>query len=551
MNYSRQIRTLLAALAALFLTATLHAQVPALINYQGRVAVDGVNFDGAGQFKFALVNVDGSETFWSNDGTSFAGSEPAAAVPLTVAKGLYSVLLGDTSLGASMTDLPSTVFSNHDVRLRVWFDDGVNASQLLAPDQRLAPAAYVADGAINSSTIADGAIVAAKIAPAAINGTHVAAGSLDFNHLIVPAAPGAGQVLGFNGNGFSWTTGGGGGDSVFSLNPATNDAYYNGGKVGIGTSVPATAFEVNGMVRSTRIGVAPQYIELNGGDSGSIKLTAQSLATAEKILFIENLSGEATPGANNNMQFVLGTTAARSTKMTITKDGAVGIGTASPLAKLHVSHPTSVSHRIETTGGTNAFSLVEFVNANGGWNIGTSRNFNADQFFVARLGAPPLFAIQPNGDAFVAGTMSCKVLTIRGGADLAEPFQMKEDELDKGSVVVIDEEHPGRLKRSMSAYDTRVAGIISGANGINPGIALHQEGVVEGGQNVSLSGRVYVQADATAAPIKPGDLLTTSDTPGHAMKVTEHARAQGAVIGKAMSSLNEGTGMVLVLVTLQ
>src|SRR5678816_641770 len=93
MNYSRQIRTLLAALAALFLTATLHAQVPALINYQGRVAVDGVNFDGAGQFKFALVNVDGSETFWSNDGTSFAGSEPAAAVPLTVAKGLYLSLI--------------------------------------------------------------------------------------------------------------------------------------------------------------------------------------------------------------------------------------------------------------------------------------------------------------------------------------------------------------------------------------------------------------------------------------------------------------------------
>ena len=73
----------------------------------------------------------------------------------------------------------------------------------------------------------------------------------------------------------------------------------------------------------------------------------------------------------------------------------------------------------------------------------------------------------------------------------------------------------------------------------------------EGGQNVAISGRVYVHADASNAPIKPGDLLTTSATPGHAMKVTAHARAQGAVIGKAMSSLNEGTGMVLVLVTLQ
>jgi hypothetical protein len=46
-------------------------------------------------------------------------------------------------------------------------------------------------------------------------------------------------------------------------------------------------------------------------------------------------------------------------------------------------------------------------------------------------------------------------------------------------------------------------------------------------------------------------LLTTSSTPGHAMKVTDHARAQGAILGKAMSSLAEGKGMVLVLVSLQ
>ena len=125
------------------------------------------------------------------------------------------------------------------------------------------------------------------------------------------------------------------------------------------------------------------------------------------------------------------------------------------------------------------------------------------------------------------------------------------EEIAKGSVVVIDDAHPGKLKLSAEAYDTRVAGIVSGANGINPGIALHQEGVVEGGQNVALSGRVYVHADATFGAIKPGDLLTTSDTPGHAMKVTEHGKAQGAILGKAMSELKTGKGMVLVLVTLQ
>jgi hypothetical protein len=101
------------------------------------------------------------------------------------------------------------------------------------------------------------------------------------------------------------------------------------------------------------------------------------------------------------------------------------------------------------------------------------------------------------------------------------------------------------------AYDSRVAGIVSGANGINPGIALHQDGALEGGQNVALSGRVYVLVDASSGAIKPGDLLTTSDTPGHAMKLSDHTRTQGAVLGKAMSSLRQGKGLVLVLVTLQ
>ena len=160
-------------------------------------------------------------------------------------------------------------------------------------------------------------------------------------------------------------------------------------------------------------------------------------------------------------------------------------------------------------------------------------------------------SIANNGNAWFAGDVSMASLTIRGGADLAEPFRMSEEDIPRGSVVIIDEENPGKLRVSSEPYDTRVAGIVSGANGINPGIALHQEGMIEGGQNVALSGRVYVLADATQGPIKPGDLLTTSSTPGHAMKVIEPNRAQGAILGKAMSTLKEGKGMVLVLVTLQ
>ena len=98
----KTMRTLLAARGCLCLP--LHGQVPNLLNYQGRVAVDGLNFDGQGQFKFALVNADGTTAFWSNDGTLpltpgalTPASQPTAAVALPVAKGLYSVLLGDIS----------------------------------------------------------------------------------------------------------------------------------------------------------------------------------------------------------------------------------------------------------------------------------------------------------------------------------------------------------------------------------------------------------------------------------------------------------------------
>jgi hypothetical protein len=153
--------------------------------------------------------------------------------------------------------------------------------------------------------------------------------------------------------------------------------------------------------------------------------------------------------------------------------------------------------------------------------------------------------------AYFAGETSCASLTIRGGADIAEPFQMSHANIPKGSVVVIDEKTPGQLRLSTDPYDTHVAGIVSGANGINPGLSLRQEGALDGGQNVALTGRVYVRADGNNGAIKPGDLLTTSSTPGHAMKVTDHARAQGAILGKAMSGLKEGNGMVLVLVTLQ
>ena len=46
-------------------------------------------------------------------------------------------------------------------------------------------------------------------------------------------------------------------------------------------------------------------------------------------------------------------------------------------------------------------------------------------------------------------------------------------------------------------------------------------------------------------------MLTSSDTPGHAMKASDPARAFGAVVGKALGGLASGCGLIPVLICLQ
>jgi hypothetical protein len=154
------------------------------------------------------------------------------------------------------------------------------------------------------------------------------------------------------------------------------------------------------------------------------------------------------------------------------------------------------------------------------------------------------------------GRIRTRVIEITGGADLSEGFEIRgplpEIRPAPGMVVSIDPASPGKLKVSHEAYDRKVAGIISGAGGVNPGMLMGHEGSAAAGAHpVALTGRVYCWADAARGPIAPGDLLTTSETPGYAMKAADYARAQGAVIGKAMTGLDSGKGLVLVLVALQ
>ena len=252
----------------------------------------------------------------------------------------------------------------------------------------------------------------------------------------------------------------------------------------------------------------------------------------------EGIASKRTAGGN---QFGLDFYTASNSRISIDVNGKVGINTTSPTERLEVNGNYVLIDG--AAAGDGAGPIDAYI---GGDGSGSDVQIGSMNSGITAVGFWN----------YAAGAwmhISCSSITIHGGADLAEPFQMPHDgkEIPQGAVVVIDDKNPGQLRMSDQSYDSRVAGVVSGANGINPGIQLQQQGALEGGKNVALTGRVYVQADASNGSIKPGDLLTTSSVPGHAMKVTDHAKAQGAILGKAMTGLSDGKGMVLVLVTLQ
>jgi hypothetical protein len=135
-------------------------------------------------------------------------------------------------------------------------------------------------------------------------------------------------------------------------------------------------------------------------------------------------------------------------------------------------------------------------------------------------------------------------------ADCAEDFDIAGvDAVEPGTVMVLGEE--GALKPSDRAYDKRVAGIISGAGGYKPGIVLDKQPAPGNRSPIALLGKVFCKVDARAEAVEVGDLLTTSDTPGHAMKASDSAKSFGSVIGKALRPLARGQGLIPVLIALQ
>jgi hypothetical protein len=134
------------------------------------------------------------------------------------------------------------------------------------------------------------------------------------------------------------------------------------------------------------------------------------------------------------------------------------------------------------------------------------------------------------------------------GADCAEQFDVTEAVAGPGTVMVVGESE--KLAPCDRAYDTRVAGVVSGAEEYRPALILDRRETGSPRRPIALLGKVYCKVDAEYGAIAVGDLLTTSPTAGHAMKASDATKSFGTTIGKALRAWPGGQGMIPVLVAL-
>jgi hypothetical protein len=318
------------------------------------------------------------------------------------------------------------------------------------------------------------------------------------------------------------------------------------GNVGIGTSSPQGKLDVLGQLMVS--GGANLVLKAAASDAGDIVF--QNSAGAQKGLIWTE------PSAGNSKLYFSSTD--NIADITIDHTGGVGIGTSNPAGKL------DVAGNIVINNGSADGARIVWKGGSGGTKEYRARVGGGGELaFFPGEGQPSTLALWPRdsagagGGAAITGNVEIYspvtgLLTVAmgDGYDYAEGFDLSEkDKPSPGTVLRIDPEHPGQLAVSKEAYDTNVAGIVAGAKGLGSGVRL---GSNEFDADVALAGRVYCNVDATEAAVKPGDLLTTSSTPGYAMKALDRTRAQGATLGKAMEKLEKGQkGQILVLVTLQ
>ena len=343
----------------------------------------------------------------------------------------------------------------------------------------------------------------------------------------------------------------------YQPNLVAQNIIEQGDNVGIGTANPSGRLHIVGSADeagTVRLEPdskkGPNHSHVHWGPRGDWYIRSASPAGT---VVLQDSGGNVAIGANTPVQARLYVSGGNAAAAIRGEHGANGIGVTGS-----TDSGEGVVGSSRTGNGVRGVSVgVVGVYGESGSGVGVfGRSSGANGFGgVFTNSAPGGIALN------VQGRMRTGVIEITGGADLAEHFDIDSlgstgvttgPAITAGMVVSIDPANPGKLALSTLPYDRRVVGIISGAGGVNPGMTMN-EAVAIGAKSypVALTGRVYCWVDATFNAIEPGDLLTTSATPGYAMKANDLHKAQGAIIGKAMTGLDGGKGLVLVVVTLQ
>jgi hypothetical protein len=240
-----------------------------------------------------------------------------------------------------------------------------------------------------------------------------------------------------------------------------------------------------------------------------------------------------------------------------TSDGFQGVygfsrlnaGVAAESQRFHALY--AVSHDPNNAG-------VFGVNQGGGWGVvgrsDTNTGVSGESVSGVGLHGKSVsgLAARFEGAVQIAGNLT---MTHGGdiflqGADCAEEFAISTlQDVEPGSVMVIDDD--GSLHPCSRPYDRRVAGVVSGAGGYRPGVILDAQPNKMHRRAIALVGKVYCRVDADFGAIAVGELLTTSSSPGHAMKAGDPRPAIGTLLGKALQPLARGRGLIAVLVALQ
>lgn len=557
------------------LTSVITQAVPRSINYQGLLQIEGQPYTGQGLFKFAIVVTGGpgEVTVWSNDGTSINGSEPNEYLLLDVTRGLFHVALGAETDGPTID--PGS-FGSRPLVLRVWFSTGGEKFTQLGEDRvlRSSPfalkAATVADGAISSDHIADGAITASHIANDAIGAAQLAdeltARSLNLGDF---SADGNLSLFGRQ------ATGG-------FLDPNQQNErvflYSNAPGTLIPTPTLGGGIDLFDSEQSRRVSLRADgaLISLTDDDGSTGLILLGDTISGGGALTVNRASGGigatllGESGAGGRLSLYddgsREQVRARGDLGTVVATNRLGVASSAVAANLDAYLGRSangsgqlslrdasgdVSLRLEGAVNSSSGSRIELREADGSLSVRIGAEGSGGGGFMSLRDGAGNTVIELDASEGGESIIRTQVLEITGGSDLSEKF-ITGEKLEPGTLVCIDQQRPGALCESSTSYDRTVAGIVSGAGGIQTGMLMGQKGSLTDGEcAVALTGRVFAKATAANGAIKPGDLLTTSELPGMAMKVTDHSAAAGAIIGKAMTSLDSGDGLVLVLVSLQ